>query len=465
MAAESAYPLAERKKPGLVGLVEPSAAVVGIEPRRQARLLSSLLLSIVVLSVVVLPIIHLTAEPVGLVPLITVGVLAAVYVISRTQYFKFAAIFTVFTFTVADLLILPTFDDVTLLLAFLVISVLLSSVLFSLRTTALVGLLHFLLVLALPTLNAAVTWIHVIYTATLILTVTVLVLVSMRHRDGIERERRAQLAAALAHEEQANEALTDSIREAREARAKAEEANRLKSEFLANMSHELRTPMNAILGYAENLMVGVYGDLSLDQRDKLERIQMNGDSLLLLIKDILDMAKIEAEHLELSQSPFSPSLLAEVVAAQVESLSRQKPITFSMHIDPDLPPVLLGDSARIEQIARNLLSNAFKFTHQGTIEMRIERENDAVWALSVIDSGIGIPPEALEYIFEEFRQVDSSSKRAYGGTGLGLAITRKLARMMGGDVTVTSTVSQGSTFTVLLPLLLPEAASQGGNAE
>jgi signal transduction histidine kinase len=140
----------------------------------------------------------------------------------------------------------------------------------------------------------------------------------------------------------------------------------------------------------------------------------------------------------------------------MESLAEQRGLGLVVRVDPQLPTVLLGDAGRIEQATKNLLSNAIKFTKEGSVELALHANGGDVWEIVVTDTGIGIPPHALEYIFDEFRQVDGTSQRAYGGSGLGLAITRNLSRIMGGDIRVTSTVGQGSTFTITLPVSLPE---------
>jgi signal transduction histidine kinase len=256
--------------------------------------------------------------------------------------------------------------------------------------------------------------------------------------------------------EESLHSLEKSVQEARVATAMAREANRLKSEFLATMSHELRTPLNAIIGFAEIMLSGMSGPISEKQQHKISRIHLNSKRLLDLINDLLDLAKIEAGRVDLVAQAFSPRDLAGTIGAQMESLAEQRGLSFEVHVDPDLPPALVGDVSRIEQAAKNLLSNAFKFTKQGRVAMALHGNGGKSWEIIVVDTGIGIPPHALEYIFDEFRQVDGTSQRAYGGSGLGLAITRNLARIMGGDVRVSSTVGEGSTFSITLPLLVPE---------
>lgn len=251
--------------------------------------------------------------------------------------------------------------------------------------------------------------------------------------------------------------LENTAEELRLATAMAREANRLKSEFLATMSHELRTPLNAIVGFTEILLAGMVGNLSEKQHHKISRIHLNSRRLLELINDLLNLAKIEAGRIDILHEPFSPSELVGRIHAEMESLAEQKGLAFEVDIDPALPATLMGDAPRIEQAVSNLLSNAFKFTSKGKVSMRANmRPHNDAWTIVIEDTGIGIPPHAIEFIFEEFRQVDSGTQRAYGGTGLGLAITRNLARLMGGDIGVASKQGEGSTFTLMLPMLEPQ---------
>jgi len=237
------------------------------------------------------------------------------------------------------------------------------------------------------------------------------------------------------------------------ATAKAREAARVKGEFLANVSHELRTPLNAIIGFSDILLMGMIGPLNDKQEHKVTRLRQNGARLLALINDLLDLTRIEAGRLEVVQNPYSPRALVERVAAQMESLAEQTKLKFEVAIDANLPATILGDEKRTEQIVVNLLSNAFKFTNEGSVSLHsYVNPAERAWILDVTDTGIGIPPHALNLIFEEFRQLDGSYSRAYKGSGLGLAITRNLARMMGGKITVKSTMNVGSTFSVVLPL-------------
>jgi signal transduction histidine kinase/CheY-like chemotaxis protein len=234
------------------------------------------------------------------------------------------------------------------------------------------------------------------------------------------------------------------------ANAKIREADRLKSEFLANMSHELRTPMNAIIGFTRLVRRKSADLLPLKQIENLEKVETSANQLLRLINDILDLSKIEAGKMGVSVMPFHLAPLVDTCFATVEPMVKEGKVRLLKEVPDDLPEVL-SDQDKLKQIIINLLSNALKFTEQGEVKLTAELENASL-RITVSDTGIGIPSDALGYIFDEFRQADGSSTRKYGGTGLGLSITKKLAHLLGGTVGVQSTVGKGSTFTVTVPL-------------
>ena len=286
----------------------------------------------------------------------------------------------------------------------------------------------------------------------IIITGSVLLVVFSIYRDVLERDRQAQLKDSLLRSEEANRTLM-------KANALAKEAVRLKSEFMSTMSHELRTPLNAITGFCGIILEGMGGEVDDEARHMIERVHSNSERLLLLINQVLDIAKIEADRIDLTSEPISTRDLVTRWKTQVQVLADQKGLTFTTKIDPGLPEILYGDPERLTQIATNLLSNAFKFTGHGGVNLNL-KTGQSTWQIEVQDTGIGIPPHALNYIFDEFRQLDGSSTRVYGGTGLGLAIVRKLSLLMGGNVRVTSTLDEGSTFTVTLPLLTQPGAME-----
>jgi signal transduction histidine kinase len=231
----------------------------------------------------------------------------------------------------------------------------------------------------------------------------------------------------------------------------AQDNARLKSEFLSTMSHELRTPLNAIEGFTSIMLAGMGIELSPRAEDMIKRVSINSKRLLALVNDFLDLSRIEAGRLDLVKMPISPEALAHKWENQVGILAENKNIEFVVTVDPNLPPTILGDEDALSKIAINLLGNAFKFTQHGRVTLDLKKDTTN-WLLMVTDTGIGIPMHARDYIFDEFRQVDSSSKRLYGGTGLGLALVKKLARAMGGTVSLESEIGKGSTFIVVLPL-------------
>ncbi len=231
-------------------------------------------------------------------------------------------------------------------------------------------------------------------------------------------------------------------------------ASALKDRFLAAVSHELRTPMTVILGFTGTLLRGTQGELNPPQRESLERVQRNARLLLGLINDVLDISKIEAGKAELRREVVSVPTLLRQVETDFEETARRKGLTLTTRAAADLATVI-SDPAKLTQILANLVSNALKFTESGNVEVRAEARGRRRWALVVTDSGIGIPEDEQEAIFEEFRQGESTAHQARGGTGLGLAIVRKLATLLGGTVGVQSEPGRGSTFTVTLPCELP----------
>jgi signal transduction histidine kinase len=242
-------------------------------------------------------------------------------------------------------------------------------------------------------------------------------------------------------------------RELQEANRQLEAASRHKSEFLANMSHELRTPLNAVIGFTRLVMRHSQEVMPQKQYENLEKVLVSAERLLALINDALDLSKIEAGRLEVQPVSFALETLIDVCLRTVEPMVKGERLHLVKELEAD-PPLLYTDQDKLQQILLNLLSNALKFTEEGTITVSAQHRDGQI-AIAVADTGIGISEDALEVIFEEFRQGDSGTTRRYGGTGLGLSISRHLARLLGGDITVTSAVGAGSTFTVTLPIRYP----------
>ncbi|HEU4441576.1 MAG TPA: ATP-binding protein, partial [Burkholderiales bacterium] len=261
-------------------------------------------------------------------------------------------------------------------------------------------------------------------------------------------------------------------REIEQARAALEEkaeqlslSSRYKSEFLANMSHELRTPLNSLLILARLLADNVGGNLTPKQVEFARTIHSSGAELLALINDILDLAKIESGTVTLNITAERFEDVVDSVERTFRQMANDKGLEFVVALGPELPPAMQTDGKRLQQILTNLLSNAFKFTSKGEVRLAIEPATtgwslghpvldraDPAIAFSVIDTGIGIPANKQRLIFEAFQQADGSTSREYGGTGLGLSISRELARLLGGEIRVSSVPGKGSTFTLYLPL-------------
>jgi signal transduction histidine kinase len=265
------------------------------------------------------------------------------------------------------------------------------------------------------------------------------------------------LSAVLRQLERAMGELESRVRqrtaELEEAKLAAERANEAKSQFLANMSHELRTPLNSLLILARLLADNAGNNLTEKQVKFAQTIQASGLDLLSLINDLLDLAKIESGAVTaLHVAPASFVELRDDLERNFRQLAHEKGLQFSIVLDPALPHTLRTDAVRLKQVLKNLLANAFKFTVQGGVTLRMAPDVPGRVAFAVSDSGIGIPADKQQLIFEAFQQADGSTSRKYGGTGLGLSISRELTRLLGGELKLASRPGEGSTFTLVLPL-------------
>ncbi|MBD1901166.1 response regulator [Trichocoleus sp. DQ-A3] len=245
--------------------------------------------------------------------------------------------------------------------------------------------------------------------------------------------------------------------ELREAKEAAEAGSRAKSEFLATMSHELRTPLNAILGLSHIMRQEIFGTLNEKQKEYVTCINNSGEHLLSLINDILDLSKVEAGKEQLCPMPIIVPHLCEYIVTIMREQAYERGLQLTSEIDPEID-VCVADERRLKQMLLNLLSNAIKFTPSGQVSLIVQKQPGCI-AFTVADTGIGIAPEKLSLLFEPFRQLDSGLNRQFAGTGLGLSLTRSLARLHGGDVTVSSTLGKGSEFTLYLPDMSNESVS------
>jgi PAS domain S-box-containing protein len=261
-------------------------------------------------------------------------------------------------------------------------------------------------------------------------------------KELIEAKVFAELATTIAEEEKMN---------AETATVKAVEAVKSKQQFLSNMSHEIRTPMNAIIGFTK---VVLKTELTAKQKEYLTAIKMSGDALIVLINDILDLAKVDAGKMTFEKTPFKLSLSIKAMLHLFETKIQEKNLELITHYDKKIPEVLVGDPVRLHQIILNLVSNAVKFTHQGKITVNVtlvsENEKEVVVKFAVSDTGIGIKELKIEQIFENFQQATSGTSRIFGGTGLGLAIVKQLVNAQGGTIDVESEFGKGSTFSFTL---------------
>ena len=292
----------------------------------------------------------------------------------------------------------------------------------------------------------------------------------LEQQGNMLRDSQARLEAQQAELEQSNVQLEEHMQmlahqnddldaARRELLAKAgelERSNQFKSEFLANMSHELRTPLNSSLILAKLLADNPSGNLTEEQVKFARNIYSAGNDLLELINDILDLSKIEARQIDLKRETIGLRSLLDNMGQMFRPMASQKRVELELTLAPDAPSELETDSQRLRQILRNLLSNALKFTMQGKVSLQVvTRAESGEIAFTVADTGIGIPPDKQEIIFEPFRQADGTTNRRFGGTGLGLSISRELAAMLGGRIELHSELGVGSTFTLVLPRAMP----------
>ncbi len=273
------------------------------------------------------------------------------------------------------------------------------------------------------------------------------------------RQERRRLESSEASLRDQREALRSTNLKLQEASERAKQASRAKSEFLANMSHEIRTPLTAIMGFADILLEENDPEM---MRHAAETVQRNGEHLLAIVNDILDLSKIEAGRFRIEQSGCSPAAIAEEVVSLMRVHAQEKGLALNLVVEEGVPAEVLSDGVRLRQILLNLVGNAVKFTQQGSVSVHVQavvRGGEPALSMAVVDTGIGIPADKVESVFEPFSQADSSAQRRFGGTGLGLAICSRLARMLGGEIYLVSEIDRGSTFRLAVPIRLPSQPS------
>ena len=295
-----------------------------------------------------------------------------------------------------------------------------------------------------------------------------------RHDGPLALTRRDEIGRLAATFDEMARRISEAHDRLTAARGEAESANAAKSRFLGTMSHEIRTPLNAIIGYSEFLLVGIGGPVSPQQRSYVERVQTSARHLLALVSDLLDLSSIEAGRLRVQCHPAPLHDAVQDAIAVLESQAQVREVTISAACDNAL--WYRGDPARLRQILINLLANAIKFSEPGaSVEIACatteevdpapsDRDEDRWTTVTVIDSGIGIPPDKVATIWDAFVQGDDSRTRTHGGSGLGLTISRRLAHLMNGEITVESEPGLGSAFTVWLPSASPDAAAKSVTA-
>src|SRR5437867_2891053 len=353
------------------------------------------------------------------------------------------------TWGVGAALVLPVVSFETTALVLVILAGLIASALTTLAADPL-SIRGFLAGIALPVfVSLAMSERSHNLAAAIVVAVFTLGMAIVARRAHITLVDHLRVTARLAVSEEAAKRAESVMRDARDL---AERTARARSAFLANMSHEIRTPMNAVLGFVELVLDT---ELSTEQRRALELVRSSSEALLMILNDILDYSKIEAEHLELESIPFDVAKVVHATASLLAVRAREKHLELLAEVSADVPRAVRGDPTRLRQVLMNLIGNAVKFTEQGEVVVSVTAtttDGTAKLAFAVRDTGIGIAPEHVASVFKEFTQADSTMTRRYGGTGLGLAISQRLVRLMGGELAIKSEVGRGSEFSFSLTL-------------
>src|SRR5437667_4088390 len=353
------------------------------------------------------------------------------------------------TWGVGGALVLPLVPFETTALVLVILAGLIASALTTLAADPL-SIRGFLAGIALPVFVSLATSDQAHHlAAAIVVAVFTLEMAIVARRAHLTLVDHLQVTARLAVSEEAAKQAEAVMRDARDL---AERVARARSAFLANMSHEIRTPMNAVLGFVELILDT---ELTTEQRRALELVRSSSEALLMILNDILDYSKIEAEHLELESIPFDVSKVVHATASLLAVRAREKHLELLAEVSADVPRAVRGDPTRLRQVLMNLIGNAIKFTEQGEVVVSVDvaaTDGTAKVTFAVRDTGIGIAAEHTTSVFKEFTQADSTMTRRYGGTGLGLAISQRLVRLMGGELSVKSEVGRGSEFSFSLAL-------------
>ncbi len=448
----------------LNSLTRPHPSITNIEMRRQSRLLAALTLTLSVTAGLATAIFILksTGQIPSTVKFLIPGLVLTVviYFLNRSGRYRFsAALFLIHNLVLVYLSAVLTRDLSWLLFATMVMVI--GAILMPTRITTLLFVGSIALQILIANVAPMTTTITNLAPLMTFIITSSLLLVFIRYRSALERERQAELQQANRQlrdsEAQLERRVEDRTRElvvakeqAESALQRAEKADQIKSQFLASMSHELRTPLNAILTFNELMAMGTFGEVNEEQIDYLQKALDSGRHLLSLINDVLDITKIQSGMMKLfMEGGFEISKELEAITASAEKLLFGKPVQLVRDIDPDIPPFVC-DKRRVRQVLLNLVSNAVKFTEQGTITLSVKkRDNDLL--VAVIDTGPGIPLDQQGIIFEPFVQTEAGIRHA-GGTGLGLPISKSLVMAHGGRFWVESTPGEGAAFYVVLPL-------------